>query len=195
MEKVRPLRKNKGELIYAGGKQSGSAIELEIVNEVSQSYITQLWNNDIFNIKKMKNNHLFIPGAGILQLALFAVAIVTAIFWGITDTSKILPAVTAVLIVACPCSLLLSATFTYGNMLRIFGKNKLYLKNAGVIESLAKTNTIVFDKTGTITQNHSSVVMYKGTPLTQKELAAVQAVTRQSSHPLSKIITNNLGTV
>ena len=47
-----PIRKNKGELIYAGGKQTGSAIELEIVNEVSQSYITQLWNNDIFKHKK-----------------------------------------------------------------------------------------------------------------------------------------------
>jgi Cu+-exporting ATPase len=77
-------------------------------------------------------------------------------------------------------------------MLRIFGKNKLYLKNAGVIESLAKTNTIVFDKTGTITQNHASLVVYNGTPLTQWELATVQAVTRQSSHPLSKIISHNL---
>jgi P-type Cu+ transporter len=188
-----PLRKNKGELIYAGGKQSGSVIELQIVNEVSQSYITQLWNNDIFKHQKNKEQSYIHPWSRYFTAALFIIAIVTAVFWAVTDTSKLLPAVTAVLIVACPCSLLLSATFTYGNMLRIFGKNKLYLKNAGVIESLAKTNTIVFDKTGTITQNHSSVVLYKGTPLTQKELAAVQAVTRQSSHPLSKIITNNLG--
>ena len=188
-----PLRKNKGQLIYAGGKQSGSAIELQIVNEVSQSYITQLWNNDIFKHQKNKEQSFIHPWSRYFTAALFAIAIVTAVFWSITDTSKLLPAVTAVLIVACPCSLLLSATFTYGNMLRIFGKNKLYLKNAGVIESLAKINTIVFDKTGTITQNHSSVVLYRGTPLTQKELSAVQAVTRQSSHPLSKIITNNLG--
>ena len=190
-----PLRKNKGELIYAGGKQSGSAIELQIINDVSQSYITQLWNNDIFKHQKNKEQSFIHPWSRYFTLALFSVAIMTSIFWAITDTTKLLPAVTAVLIVACPCSLLLSATFTYGNMLRIFGKNKLYLKNAAVIESLAKTNTIVFDKTGTITQNHSSVVMYNGTPLSQKELAAVQAVTRQSSHPLSKIITSNLGAV
>ena len=189
-----PVQKNKGDLIYAGGKQSGSVIELQIVNEVSQSYITQLWNNNIFKLKKNKEQSFIHPWSRYFTAALFSIAVVTAIFWTVTDTTKLLPAVTAVLIVACPCSLLLSATFTYGNMLRIFGKNKLYLKNAGVIESLAKTNTIVFDKTGTITQNHSSVVLYKGTPLSQKELAAVQAVTRQSSHPLSKIITDNLGT-
>ena len=190
-----PLRKNKGELIYAGGKQTGSAIELEIINEVSQSYITQLWNNDIFKNQKNKEQSFIHPWSRYFTLALFSVAICASIFWAFTDTSKLLPAVTAVLIVVCPCSLLLSATFTYGNMMRIFGKNKLYLKNAGVIESLAKTTAIVFDKTGTITQNQSSLVSYNGTPLSNRELAAVHAVTRQSSHPLSKIITNNLGSL
>ena len=190
-----PLRKNKGELIYAGGKQTGSAIELEIINEVSQSYITQLWNNDIFKHQKNKEQSFIHPWSRYFTLALFSVAICASIFWAFTDTSKLLPAVTAVLIVACPCSLLLSATFTYGNMLRIFGKNRLYLKNAAVIESLAKTTAIVFDKTGTITQNQSSIVSYNGTPLSSRELAAVHAVTRQSSHPLSKIITNNLGSL
>ena len=190
-----PLRKNKGELIYAGGKQTGSVIELEIINEVSQSYITQLWNNDIFKHQKNKEQSFIHPWSRYFTLALFSVAICAAIFWAFTDTSKLLPAVTAVLIVACPCSLLLSATFTYGNMLRIFGKNKLYLKNAAVIESLAKTTAIVFDKTGTITQNQSSLVSYNGTPLSNRELAALHAVTRQSSHPLSKIITNNLGSL
>jgi len=73
-------------------------------------------------------------------------------------------------------------------MLRIFGKNKMYLKNAAVIESLAKINTIVFDKTGTITQNHSSNISYEGTPLTEKELVAVKSTAAQSSHPLSKLI-------
>ena len=188
-----PIQKHSGDLIYAGGKQSGSAIELEIVHEVSQSYITQLWNNDIFKRQKNKEKSFIHPWSRFFTLGLFSIALITAIFWTIVDSSKLLPAVTAVLIVACPCSLLLSATFTYGNMLRIFGKNKLYLKNAGVIESLAKANTIVLDKTGTLTQNHAAVLQYHGTPLTKKELAAVQAVTRQSSHPLSKIITHNLG--
>ncbi|MFX8477679.1 hypothetical protein ABTL82_19635, partial [Acinetobacter baumannii] len=59
-------------------------------------------------------------------------------------------AVTAVLIVACPCALLLSNTFTNGNILRILSKNHLYIKNAQTIEDLANINFIVFDKTGTL---------------------------------------------
>ncbi len=183
-----PVQKQIGELIYAGGKQVGSAIELEVAGDVSQSYITQLWNNDIFHNKKNGEKSFIHPWSRYFTLALFTVAAVTLLFWWINDPSKILPAVSSVLIVACPCSLLLSATFTYGNMLRIFGKNKMYLKNASVMESLAKVNTVVFDKTGTLTQNHTSAVSYEGTPLTEKELAAVKNITRQSSHPLSKII-------
>ncbi len=183
-----PVQKRKGELIYAGGKQTGGAIELEVAGEASQSYITQLWNNDIFRTGKNTERSFIHPWSRYFTLALFTVAIGTLIYWWLNDAAKILPAVSAVLIVACPCSLLLSATFTYGNMLRIFGKNKLYLKNAGVIEALAKVDTVVFDKTGTLTQNDASPVSYEGVPLSDRELAAIKTVTRQSSHPLSKLI-------
>jgi P-type Cu+ transporter len=183
-----PVQKRKGELIYAGGKQTGGAIELEVAGEVSQSYITQLWNNDIFRTGKNTERSFIHPWSRYFTLALFAVALGTLVYWWLNDAAKILPAVSAVLIVACPCSLLLSATFTYGNMLRIFGKNKLYLKNAGVIEALAKINTIVFDKTGTLTHNDASPVSYEGVPLSNREMAAVKSITRQSSHTLSKII-------
>jgi Cu+-exporting ATPase len=73
-------------------------------------------------------------------------------------------------------------------MLRIFGRNKLYLKNAGVIEAMAKINTIVFDKTGTITQSYAAEVYYEGLPLSEQQRAIIKSVTKQSSHPLSKII-------
>ncbi len=182
------VEKRKGDLIYAGGKQMGSVIELEIIKEPSQSYITQLWNNDIFTNKKNEEKSYIHPWSRYFTIALLSIAAGTLIFWSIADVSKILPAVTSVLIVACPCSLLLSATFTYGNMLRIFGRNKLYFKNASVIEALAKINTVVFDKTGTLTQTNAAAVNYEGLPLSNKELAIIKTVTRQSSHPLSKII-------
>lgn len=186
------VEKKNGELIYAGGKQIGSAIQLEVINDVSQSYITQLWNNDIFKNKKNEERSFIHPWSKYFTIVLLSIAIVTSIFWAVFDTAKILPAVTAVLIVACPCSLLLSATFTYGNMLRIFGRNKLYLKNASVIEALAKIDTIVFDKTGTITQTNAAIVDYEGLPLSGKELAIIKTVTGQSSHPLSKLIASSI---
>ncbi len=190
-----PVEKSIGELLYAGGKQKGAAIELEVIKEPSQSYITQLWNNEVFNSKKNEERSFIHPWSRYFTIALFTIAFATVVFWWMNDISKLLPAVTAVLIIACPCSLLLSATFTYGNMLRIFGKNKLYFKNANVIESLAKVNTIVFDKTGTITQSSASQLHYIGTPLTNKELVAVKCIARQSAHPLSRLIASGLQVV
>ncbi|MEN9571153.1 MAG: hypothetical protein RL172_2384 [Bacteroidota bacterium] len=187
-----PVEKTTGDLLYAGGKQCGTAIRLKVVSETSQSYITQLWNNDVFSQQKNKEQSYIHPWSRYFTLALFAVAIGTFAYWLLKQPSNILPAVTAVLIVACPCSLLLSATFTYGNMLRIFGKNKMYLKNASVIEALAKADTIVFDKTGTLTYSKAADIAYNGTPLTDKELYALKLLTRQSAHPLSKLIAATL---
>jgi len=183
-----PVLKRKGELIYAGGKQSGAAIELEVVTPASGSYITQLWNNEIFHNRKNQDKSFIHPWSRYFTYSLFTIALISGIYWYVTDPSRVWPVITSVLIVACPCSLLLSATFTYGNMLRIFGKNKMYLKNAGVIETLGKINTLVFDKTGTITHNQSAIVKYEGETLNASELNIIKTVSRQSSHPLSKII-------
>ncbi len=183
-----PVSKQKGELIYAGGKQMGSVIELAVLNEASQSYITRLWNNDVFTAKKNTRASFIHPWSRYFTGVLFVIAFATAGYWWMNNPAKLLPAVTAILIVACPCSLLLSATFTFGNMLRIFGKNKCYLKHAGVIESLANIGQVVFDKTGTLTQGHVSRVSYEGCPLSAKEMLSVKQIVRQSSHPLSKVI-------
>jgi Cu+-exporting ATPase len=188
-----PVEKKKGELIYAGGKITGQAVELEVVTPVSQSYITQLWNNEVFNSRKNQDKSFVHPWSRYFTVGLFLIAATAAIYWAFVNPSNILPAVTATLIVACPCFLLLAASFTYGNMLRQFGKNKFYLKNSGVIEALGTIDTVVLDKTGTITHNHSSVVQYEGETLSEEELNLVRSVTRQSSHPLSKLIYNALG--
>ena len=188
-----PVEKLRGEMIYAGGKQLGGAIELQVVAKASQSYITQLWNNDVFRNPKNAERSFIHPWSRYFTLVLFSIALGSVAFWWVKNPANIFPVLTAVLLVACPCSLLLSATFTYGNMLRIFGKNRLYLKNANVIETLSKIDTIVLDKTGTITRGHNAEVAYRGTPLTENERSIICNISRQSSHPLSKIISSYLG--
>ncbi len=187
-----PVEKSSGDLVYAGGKQRGGAIELQVVHEVSQSYITELWNNDIFKGQKTQARSFIHPWSRYFTLGLFSIAIAAVVFWWIKNPENILPALTSVLIVACPCSLLLSDTFTNGNMLRIFGKNKFYLKHARIIEALAAIDTIVFDKTGTITQPNESVVKYHGPALSDDEKNILQHISSQSSHPLSRLIASQL---
>ena len=181
-----------GQMVYAGGIQKGRSIHLEVLKPVGQSYITELWNSPVLKTEKNIEKSFVHPWSQYFTIILFLIAITSGIYWSIYDSHKILPAVTAVLIVACPCSLLLTVSFTYGNVLRWLGRGKLYCKNASVIEAMHKIDTIVFDKTGTLTNHDDTHLEYTGTALTIKEMVAVKSVTRESLHPLSKMITQFL---
>jgi Cu+-exporting ATPase len=182
-------KKKSGDKLYAGGRMKGSVIEMEVLFSVSQSYLTQLWSNDIFQ-KKIDQKHKTITDkvSQYFTPILLLFALVVFVFWLFVDVSKAFNVLTAVLIVACPCALALTAPFTLGNVLRIMGKQKLYLKNATVIEQLAKVDTVVFDKTGTITSNKKSNIEFEGNGLKTEELAFLKSVIRGSNHPLSKKI-------
>ena len=188
-----PVEKSIGEIIYAGGKQTSGAIELEVVKEVSQSYLTQLWNNETFKENKEEAKQSFIHQISrYFTYALFSIAIIAAIYWALNDPSKIWNAVTSILIVACPCALLLSSTFTNGNMIRILNKYQFYVKNASVIERMTDIDTIVFDKTGTITEQTPSKIHFQGNDLTEKQSQLIRSLASQSNHPLSKSIVSYL---
>jgi Cu+-exporting ATPase len=82
----------------------------------------------------------------------------------------------------------MSLPFTLGSAMRIFGKKGIYLKNTTVIEKLVKIDTLVFDKTGTITKPDANKIQFVGEALSETEIQAVFSLTRQSTHPLSNAI-------
>ncbi len=181
-----PIEKKSGDKIFAGGKQLGKVIEMEVLFSVSQSYLTQLWSNDVFQ-KKVDQKHKSITDkiSRYFTPALLGLSFISFIYWIFIDTTTAFNVFTAILIVACPCALALTAPFTLGNVLRIMGNRKLYLKNAIVVEQLAKVDTIVFDKTGTITTHKKSAITQDGT-FTEEEIILLKNVLRGSNHPLSR---------
>jgi Cu+-exporting ATPase len=94
--------------------------------------------------------------------------------------------ISAILIVACPCALALSAPFTFGHIMRILGRNKFYVKDTLTIERLAKVDTLVFDKTGTITENKKTNINFIGTEIEEFDLKNIKSLLKNSNHPLSK---------
>ncbi|MBG9378126.1 heavy metal translocating P-type ATPase metal-binding domain-containing protein [Panacibacter sp. DH6] len=189
-----PVRKEMGEIVYAGGKQTGSNIEILVIKEVAQSYLTKLWNREEFQKDKAGTQLSFVHLLSrYFTWIVFAVASVSALYWSVIDPVKIWPSVTAVLIIACPCALLLSNTFTNGNILRILGRNKFYLRNAQIIEEIGKIDQVVFDKTGTLTTGAGSDIIFIGEPLSLKQKKMVAALASQSTHPASKAIAVLLG--
>lgn len=184
-----PIIKNSGDKVFAGGKQIGKVIEMEVLHSVSQSYLTQLWSNDVFQ-KNVEQKHKTITDkiSRYFTPILLLIAFAGFSYWIFIDVNIAFNVFTAVLIVACPCALALTAPFTFGNVLRILGKKKFYLKNALVIEQLAKVDTIVFDKTGTITTNKKSNISYQGNALSEEKLTLIKNTLRASNHPLSRML-------
>lgn len=183
------VSKQSGDKLFAGGKQTSGIIEMEAIKSVEQSYLTQLWSNDVFS--KNKDDGFTTLTNRISKkftIAVLSIAVIATTFWLFVDPSKAMNVFTAVLIIACPCAIALSAPFTFGNLLRIFGKLKFYVKNASVIEQLASINTIIFDKTGTITSNKKSTAQYDGLVLNPSEETLLKNTLRGSNHPLSRTL-------
>jgi Cu+-exporting ATPase len=220
-----PVRREMGEIVYAGGRQTGAAIELLVIKEVAQSYLTQLWNRQPAKTKPAAVGRApLMPAAPgrtsaeaepeassrpsaveaaqpsfihtlsrYFTLIVFAVAASAALYWQLVDPAKTWNAVTAVLIVACPCALLLSSTFTNGNLLRIMAKDHFYLRNAETIEHIAGITHIVFDKTGTLTDTAAPEITWRGKSLSMDQLRAIATLAAQSTHPLSRALAAYLG--
>jgi Cu+-exporting ATPase len=187
-----PVLKEVGELVYAGGKQTEGNIEILVVKEVAQSYLTKLWNRDEFRQEETKSVSFVHLLSRYFTYIVLAIAVSTAVYWQINDPLRTWPAVTAIFIIACPCALLLSNTFTNGNILRILGKNRFYLRNAQTIEDIANIDHIVFDKTGTLTTTQQQDIIYEGEPLDYKQKELIAALAMHSSHPLSKALAIHL---
>lgn len=183
-----PVEKEMGEMIYAGGKQLGGVIEILTMKEVAQSYLTGLWNKDTRAKSKAdddRNSFVHALARNFTYIVL-VIAAVAAFYWWQQDASKIWPVVTSILIIACPCGLLLTSTFANGFLMRILSRNGLYLRNAHVIEPLGKLDHIVFDKTGTLTSAHTIQAVYEGDKLTPTETDLVFSLTAPSTHAFSR---------
>jgi Cu+-exporting ATPase len=190
-----PVAVEQGKLVYAGGRQTGDQLTIQVVKPVAGSYLTSLWNHYSFNKNKAEqnaDNSTIHKLSRYFTIILFSMAAITAVFWAVNDPSKILPSVSAMLIVACPCALLLSATYTNGNLLRIFSNNGLYLRDASVIEQLGNINHIVFDKTGTLTSG-SNTMTATGHRLTEEEKQWIYSVAVLSKHPYSIALVKHIG--
>ncbi|HEY9048863.1 MAG TPA: heavy metal translocating P-type ATPase metal-binding domain-containing protein [Ohtaekwangia sp.] len=185
----RPVKVLQGEIVYAGGRLIGQPVILAVEQKTSQSHLTSLWNHEAFRkVEESKYKKIIDQAARRFTWIVMGIALITAIYWYITAPSSMWLVITSVLMVACPCALALAAPFTYGSMLRVFGRHKLYLKNADVIERLATIDAVVFDKTGTITTGQTPYITFTGN-LSEEETAWVKLLTSYSTHPLSSLVT------
>lgn len=187
------VSKKPGDKIFAGGKQIGSILELEVIKNVDQSYLTQLWNKEAFRKHENGLDTLTNTISKYFTFIILGITLIAGIYWARIDFEKMFQVVSAILIVACPCALALSAPFTFGHVMRILGRNQFYVKDTFTIEKLAKVSTLVFDKTGTITHSKKSNISYEGAEIQEFDLKNIKTLLKNSNHPLSKSLYEFIG--
>jgi P-type Cu+ transporter len=188
-----PVLVNSGERIFAGGKQMGASIELSLTHPASQSHLTQLWNNEAFKRTDTPNGSVrsLADQAGwFFSWVILLVGGSALGYWWLVrgDVPTAINAFTAVMIVACPCTIALSIPFTMGNILRILGRHRFYLKNNEAVEALSAFDAVAFDKTGTISSLSQEHIDFIGLELDQTAKTLIKSLTYHSTHPLSRKI-------
>jgi len=188
-----PVAKKEGDRIFAGGRQVGASCELIVEREVAQRRLTELWNQDMTGAEKQTRWDTILDVISrYFTMIILILALVSGIAWWFIKPDMSFLVVTSILIVACPCALAMTYPFSLGGAMRVFGRNSLYLKRMGVVETLARVDTIVFDKTGTITRNDDLNVDFTSIDTSQENLTLIASLVRHSTHPASVAIYRQL---
>ena len=126
----------------------------------------------------------------------FAVAVITFIIWSIFGPAPrfayALVNAVAVLIIACPCALGLATPLSIMVGLGRGAKAGVLIKNAEALQNLERIDTLVIDKTGTLTEGKPKVVSIKTVnDIDENQLIAMAAsLERHSEHPIASAIVN-----
>jgi Cu+-exporting ATPase len=188
-----PVAKKEGDRIFAGGRQAGASIELIVEREVAQSHLTELWNQDMTGGEKLSRwDSILDVISRYFTLIILLLSAVSGIFWWFYNPSMAFLVVTSILIVACPCALAMTYPFSLGGAMRVFGRSSFYLKSTSVVEALSKVDTIVFDKTGTITRNDELGAALEPLSASKEQLRMISSLVRHSTHPASVAIYRQL---
>ena len=96
------------------------------------------------------------------------------------------------LVISCPCALVISVPLSYFTSIGKSSKEKILVKGSDVMDNLNKIDTIIFDKTGTITEGVFEVVKIKNINCSKDELLYLAASSEaHSNHPIAKSIKNS----
>ena len=129
----------------------------------------------------------FVPGV----IAVAVVAFVAWLVWGPAPAlAHALVAAVTVLIIACPCALGLATPMSIMVAVGRGAQAGILVKNAAALERLEKVDTLVVDKTGTLTEGKPGVTGLYPSPSVDQDmlLSVAQGLEQNSEHPLAQAI-------
>jgi Cd2+/Zn2+-exporting ATPase len=184
----------KGEKVFAGSINLDGVIEIETTKEFKDSSIARILDMVQNATARKSKTELFIR-----QFARIYTPIVVFLAIGVTFLPYFfvddyvfrdwLYRALIFLVISCPCALVISIPLGYFGGLGAASKNGILFKGASFLDAMTKINTLVMDKTGTVTKGVFKIKVIKAIGWDEKEfMKYLMAMEEQSTHPIAKAI-------
>lgn len=185
--------------VFAGCINEADIIEIKVTKEFKDTAI-----NEIIELVKNSNKaksktellitrfaKVYTPIVVVLALML---AFIPPIFVGFQNLGEWIKRALVFLVTSCPCAIVLSVPLGYFAGIGKAGKEGVLIKGSNYLDILTKANTMVLDKTGTITKGNfevSKIILAE--EIKEEELLEIAAVAESmSNHPIAKSIINKV---
>ncbi|MFP2994342.1 heavy metal translocating P-type ATPase [Spongiivirga sp. MCCC 1A20706] len=185
----------KGEKVYAGSINLNEVIEIETIKEFKDSSITRILDMVQNATARKSKTELFIR-----KFARVYTPIVVFLAIGLTFLPYFfvdeyvfrdwLYRALIFLVISCPCALVISIPLGYFGGLGAASRNGILFKGASFLDAMTKVNTVVMDKTGTVTKGVFKIkeVVNKSDFKEAEFMQYLMAMEEQSTHPIAKAI-------
>lgn len=187
----RALTRSEGESVVAGSYNLSSPVEVQVRQLGAQTKFAEIVAlMERASTHKPQIAQLADKVAMPFLLVVLLLAVGCAVYWWPSDPGQALMIAAAVLIVTCPCALSLATPVAMLTAAGTLAKQGVLVRNLQGIEALAVVDTVVLDKTGTLTSDGISVVKVQGAggELSQPHQGLAAAVALHSRHPVSRAV-------
>ena len=184
----------KGEKVFAGSINMEGVIEIETTKEFKDSSIARILDMVQNATARKSKTELFIRKFARVYtpiVVFLAIGVTFLPYFFVDDyVFKVwLYRALIFLVISCPCALVISIPLGYFGGLGAASKNGILFKGASFLEAMTKINTLVMDKTGTVTKGVFKIKEIKTLDIDESEfMKYLMAMESQSTHPISKAI-------
>ena len=183
-----PVEKKQGDTVLSGSINTGAVIYMKAQKRFEDSTVAriiEMVENATANKSKTENfitkfAKIYTPVVVFLAVALTVLPTIV-----VGDFQQWLSRALVFLVASCPCALVLSVPLTFFSGIGAVSKKGALVKGSTYLQTLSGLNTLVVDKTGTITKGEFTVVETDGKDDVMKVAASLE---RFSNHPIAQAI-------
>ncbi|MDB4717135.1 heavy metal translocating P-type ATPase, partial [Flavobacteriaceae bacterium] len=180
--------------VYAGSINLESVIEVEVTNKFEDSSIARILELVQNATARKSKTELFIRQFAHIYtpiVVFLAIGVIFIPYFFVNDYvfRDWLYRALIFLVISCPCALVISIPLGYFGGLGVASKNGILFKGASFLDAMTKINTLVMDKTGTVTKGVFKIKEIKTIGWVESDfMKYLMAMEEQSTHPIAKAI-------